>query len=280
MNLRRKIAASAVLGSIFGVFGLASFGLNEASPEGWVEKRVAVDGKSIRIMWMDSTPSGAGKGTIWLAHGFARSCMNLGGLASAWAQGQFNVACVEESMAGGAGKMAEALAKGIASNTLGEGGGRQGSLLVAGHSAGWHFALAMGAAWEKDRAPWSGAIVFDPVGGAGFDEMVGTAGASKPIVSMASMASNPAACNAKGLAEKTLSRLAKGYVGVKLGEGSTHAEVEGAQSQRWAAWVCGGALPNPTLYKGVHALAVDLANAMGKGNSVGGLAKSWRPPSD
>jgi hypothetical protein len=204
---------------------------------------VKVDGSTARLKWMGRGEAGR-VGVAFVAHGFARSCSNVSGASESLVDAGFAVACVEESAAGGNPELARRLA------TLAAGADRSwlGSdarmipekYMVAGHSAGGHFALALGSALAKARpAAYLGAILWDPVGGEGFaSEVDGASG--RPVLWIASA---PGACNRLGESVALLGRAGKGavgpFVGVELGAESTHLDAEGSRAGWLAPMLCG-----------------------------------------
>ena len=120
-------------------------------------------------------------------------------------------------------------------------------VVVSGHSAGAHFAVVLGAELAR-RAPQrlAGAVLLDPVAGRGFEEALQALSQTglRPVLSVAAR-EHP--CNARHNAHPALRRLREatvaagrdGLAGVVQGEGSTHMDAEGENTDLLAWAACG-----------------------------------------
>jgi len=110
-------------------------------------------------------PPGAAPALVIFEHGFARRCENLRETTRQLMAGGLMALCVDVPMARGNPGLAEALAQRLAAGLAApDGRALPQRVVVAGHSAGAVFALALGARLEA-LAPGRlvGALLFDPV---------------------------------------------------------------------------------------------------------------------
>jgi hypothetical protein len=220
------------------------------------------------VWWL---PPGAPAGLASVQHGFARRCNHLAGTLSALARGGFIVLCMDAEMARGNPPLAMALASALR-NGLAPPGHDAAALpiVVAGHSAGAVFASHLGAALAQ-AAPerLAGALLFDPVPGDGLAArlMAISNQGARPVRAISAAAGG---CNLQGQADAALAEVhdaaraagRAGFVGVRLGEGSTHVDAEGEDSSALAAWACGQGAPRRANVELLRALAVSWALEM------------------
>ena len=203
-----------------------------------------IEGRTYRAHW--TLPERNAEALIVLAHGFARSCANLRGTSLRLMQAGFAVLCIDAPMAQGNPVLAEALAR-VLIVMRGPGGqALPGRVIVAGHSAGAAFAATLGATLAE-IAPerLAGALLFDPVAIDRFEADLRAVSASvrRPVLAVLAQ---PHRCNAQSSALPALLRLRQGFAGVRLADGSTHADVEGEDSDWLAESACGKPLPANT----------------------------------
>jgi hypothetical protein len=217
-------------------------------------------------------PAGDALALLVLEHGFARRCDHLRETMRQLMAGGLMVLCVDASMAGGNPLLAGALADRLAGDLKAPGGlALPARSIVGGHSAGAAFAVLLGArlgALAPQRL--AGALLFDPVATPGFEpalRAVSYAG-RRPVLAVLAQAH---ACNANLNAAPALRRARldaqsagrEGFVGVQLGEGSTHVDAEGEDSDWVAVAACGQPLPaNAAL---LRRLAVQWAQDIARG---------------
>ena len=206
-------------------------------------------------------PAGPARGLVTLQHGYSRRCEHLRDLATQFTRQGFMTICFQASMAGGNPLLADALAPVLASPTLRAPNGVAvpNAIVVAGHSAGGHFAVRLGVALSR-LAPQRlrGAVLLDPVGGRGFEADLQALSAQGTTPLWASLApSSP--CNAGGQARGPLSRLPTDRVHVETIEGATHLDAEGANTDALAVAACGEGRPQPERVQSLHARATAAA---------------------
>ena len=200
-------------------------------------------------------PAGEATALVVLQHGFTRRCGHLRGTSHALMAAGLMALCIDAPMAGGNPALAEALAHRLAAGLVApDGRTAPPRIIVAGHSAGAVFAAALGASLDAvvpERL--AGALLFDPVATSGFEGWLRTisAGGRRPVLALLAP---PHRCNAQANALPILQRLrrealdagANGVVGMQLGAGATHADVEGEDTDRLAEWACGRVSPAHT----------------------------------
>jgi pimeloyl-ACP methyl ester carboxylesterase len=156
---------------------------------------------------------------------------------------------------------------------------------VSGHSAGAHFAVVLGAhlAGRHPQAV-AGAVLLDPVAGRGFGEaaLALAEGARRPVLSIAA-AEHP--CNARHNAHPALRRVAEaaraaggdGFIGVVQGEGSTHMDAEGEDTDALAWLACGRRWPDLTHVAALRELAAAWAAGLAVGSQGERPNGQWQP---
>ncbi|QCX28037.1 hypothetical protein FCL41_11295 [Nocardioides jishulii] len=183
-------------------------------------------------------PQGTASALMVLNHGFSRGCGNLRGTSKAVAEKGVMVLCVNGDMTAGNPVLGRDLAAALTAGTITPPGrALPQRIIVGGHSAGGHFAGAVGAALSR-TAPQrlAGAILFDPVAAEGFsaDLAAISAGGTRPVLSVAA---RPSVTNLANNSFGALRDLANPYVGIQLvwksyvlgvpTGGSCHTDVEG-----------------------------------------------------
>lgn len=209
-------------------------------------------------------------GLVTLQHGFSRQCSHLRGTARALAAAGASTLCLEASMAGGNAALAGAFAARLAEPGFAPPGRpRPARVVVAGFSAGAHFAVVLGARLaELEPGRVAGAVLLDPVAGRGFEDALQRLGAQgrRPVLSIAAQASG---CNARHNAHPALRRLREGsqpegaagaegpegFAGVVFGAGSTHMDAEGEDTDVLAWLACGRQWPDAQIVRQLRELA-------------------------
>lgn len=218
-------------------------------------------------------PTGDTRALVVLAHGYTRRCDHLRGTSRQLVAAGLMTLCLDVSMAGGGdAALAEALADRLLDGNDPAGRPWPRRLIVAGHSAGAVFALRLGtrlAARTSDRL--MGALLFDPVATPDFGTLLAQVAdqGHRPVLALLAA---PHRCNAHGNAVPALNEARRGALAagrdtlqaVALGPGSTHADVEGEDSDWLAITVCGR--PAPQQMAALRTLAVDWARARADGN--------------
>lgn len=210
---------------------------------------LALGGTAVDVAWF--RPDAAPAGFLLLQHGFARHCSNLRETALGFAAAGFTVLCLNADMARGNAPLAAALAAHLAQRADAP------RIVAAGHSAGGLFAARVAAALPPARV--AGLLLFDPVdAGGALAPALAVLGGALPVQAFVAPAS---ACNAQGNALAALR--AAGARVVALGDGATHVDIEGGDTDRLAVAACGEGPPQAGRVARLRALAVDAARAMG-----------------
>ena len=268
MTLHRLFAATVLA---LGLAGCA--GTPAAIPIGdggvVLHGSVEIGERPYRAHWFlpDREPSAL----VVLEHGFARFCSHLQGMARAFLAAGFAVVCIDAPMAQGNPALAEAMARRLVEIDSPDGRALPRRIIAAGHSAGAAFAATLGAtlaAIAPERL--AGALLVDPVAAEGFEARLRavSAGERRPVLALLAPAHR---CNAQANALPALLRLRQesiaagstGFVGVRLGDGATHVDVEGTDSDWLGGSACGTPLPAHTAL--VRELAVRWAVAIAAG---------------
>lgn len=219
-------------------------------------------------------PDGAAPSAlVVLQHGFTRRCAHLRTLAAALAESGVATVCLNAEMTRGNPVLARAwvdrlLATGDDALRLPGGGPLPRRIVVAGHSAGAHFAAIAGEHLDA-RAPQrlAGALLLDPVSAGPAFATALAAGSDEGRRPVHALLAEPHACNARGNARPALLAIrdrarAAGrdvFVGLRL-VGGTHADAEGPDSDTLAGWVCGRA--QPAVVETLRRLSVQWVQAM------------------
>lgn len=238
---------------------------HEVGPIGTiVVERIELGGAVRTATW--SLPAGDATALVVFEHGFLRRCENLRGTTQRLMAAGLMGLCVDASMRGGNPALAEQLARALVEGGLAPTGRDvPRRLLVAGHSAGGLFAVTLGATLDAiapDRL--AGALLFDPVAGKGFEDGLRAVSAAgrRPVLALLAP---PHRCNADSNALPALRRVEQAAIEagseafelVLLGEGATHADVEGEDTGGIAEWSCGRVRADRTEH--IRALASDWA---------------------
>lgn len=214
---------------------------------------LTLGGSEVSAFW--TLPEGAPRALVTLQHGFTRSCARLAATARRLAERGMLTLCIDVPMARGNPAMADALAAWLASALPApDGHALPEKIIVAGHSAGAAFAVRLGARLDATLPQrLAGVMLFDPVATEFFAadlQTVAQAG-RRPVLAVTAAAGG---CNAQHNAYPALHAVRAeaqaagrdGVIGIELGEGSTHADVEGEDSDWLAAVACGRTLPAQT----------------------------------
>lgn len=230
------------------------------------ETVLALGGERLQAEWhLPPATAGRPRGLVTLQHGFMRECHHLRGTAQAIARAGLATLCLNTSVAGGNPAVARVFAEALAAGQmrLPDGGELPPRIVVAGFSAGAHFAVVLGARLV-DVAPArvAGAVLLDPVAGRAFEpalERLSTTG-ERPVLSLAAKSDG---CNARHNAHPALRRMAEaaqaagrdGFVGVVFGARSTHMDAEGEDTDWLAFMACGRLWPDATIVSALRSLA-------------------------
>ncbi|MBK1687509.1 hypothetical protein EV684_11371 [Rubrivivax gelatinosus] len=205
-----------------------------------------IGGRSYNAEW--ALPAGEPSALLVLQHGFTRSCANLRETARRIARQGLATLCIDADMTGGNPALADTMATALLQTIrLPDGQALPQRIVVGGHSAGAAFAARLG--WRLDAmAPQrlAGALLLDPVPVRGFTEQLRAVsqGGQRPVLAIEAA---PSGCNAEQRAAPVLEllrdeALAAGrdsVVGVRMGEGSTHVDAEGEDSDWVGRSFCG-----------------------------------------
>lgn len=194
----------------------APCGSYRSSTSQCVNTDLAVGGTSYNADWY--LPNGTASGLMLMQHGFSRGCGNLRGSAKAVAEKGVMVLCLNADMSGGNPALAAALGDALAARTIAPPAGRPlpTAYVVGGHSAGGHFASAVGARLAaRGSTALKGAVLFDPVAADGFSANLKaiSAGGSRPVLSVAA---RPSVINLSNNSFGALKDLSNTFVGVQL----------------------------------------------------------------
>jgi hypothetical protein len=252
-----------------GCAGLAPPGAAESAAR-IVRAPLPIDGRPYAARWY--LPAGEAAALVVLEHGFARRCDHLRETTRQLLAGGLMALCVDASMAAGNPVLADALARQLAGGATAPGGRTLPQrIIVGGHSAGAAFAARLGArlvALAPQRL--TGLLLLDPVATAGFEADLRTVSDAgrRPLLALLADAHG---CNAQLNALPALQRvredaLAAGRSSVaiiRIGEGSTHVDAEGEDSDWLGRAACGQPLPpNVARLRGMaRAWAQDVAHA-------------------
>lgn len=235
---------------------------------------------SVSAEWHLPPPSaGAPSGLVTLQHGFMRQCHHLRGTAMAMARAGLATLCLNTSVAGGNPELARSLADALAAGqlTLPERGELPARVVVAGFSAGAHFAVVLGARLaEVAPARLAGAVLLDPVAGRAFEPALEqlSARGERPVLSLAAKSDG---CNARHNAHPALRRMAEtaraaereDFAGVVFGARSTHMDAEGEDTDWLAFMACGRLWPDAAIVSALRSLAAAWASDLVQGRRSG-----------
>jgi len=240
-----------------------------APPQGplRVTQTLQLAGGPVQAEWhLPASESAPASGLVTLQHGFSRQCSHLRGTARALAEAGAATLCLETSMAGGNPALARDFAALLAAPDFAPPGRpRPARIVVAGFSAGAHFAVVLGAQLvELVPGQVAGAVLLDPVAARGFEPALQRLAGqgSRPVLSIAAQASG---CNARHNAHPALRRLreaSQGFAGVVFGEGSTHMDAEGEDTDLLAYLACGRQWPQARTVAQLRELAACWARGM------------------
>lgn len=207
-----------------------------SGPDGKVvNAQLSVGGTSWNVDWY--VPSSPAAALVTLQHGFSRGCGNYRDTSKRIMQRGLMVLCLNAPMSGGNPALAAQFADLIASRSMVAPGGVAvpENVIVGGHSAGGHFASAVGARLAIVDYPYlKGALLFDPVAAGGFtNNLVAISGyGQRPVYAITA---NGGVCNMLNNAYGALRQISDaarnsgqdGFVGLQLTSGSTHVDAEG-----------------------------------------------------
>ncbi|MDX6740871.1 hypothetical protein [Actinocorallia sp. A-T 12471] len=240
-----------------------------------VNESTTIGGSSYSTDWY--LPNGTATALMLVQHGFSRGCGNLRGTSKSIAEQGIMVICVNADMTGGNPGFANTLGTALSTRTLTPPSGKALPVkyIVGGHSAGGHFASAVGAKLNADGyADFKGAILFDPVAADGFTanlQAVSQNGA-RPVLAIAA---RPSVINLFNNSFGALADLGANFVGIQLvwtkyvlgspTGGSCHIDVEGEDTDFLGV---AGALcsPNSTQTSRLRAFASTWAKDLATGS--------------
>lgn len=207
----------------------------EAADGKVTNSKLSVAGKSYSVDWY--VPNGPATTVMLYQHGFSRGCGNHRNTSLNIMRQGVMVLCMNASMSGGNPSLARAYADVIASRNTFAPDGRPVPLnvIVAGHSAGGHFATEVGKRLVETGYPFlKGAVLFDPVAQSGFTNnlMAISMNGTRPVLAVTA---NSGVCNSFNNAYGALRQLQvfaksagnSSFVGVQLTANSTHVDSEG-----------------------------------------------------
>ncbi len=240
---------------------------------GRIERAVLwLGGAEVDAVWY--LPAGDPTALVIVQHGFMRRCEHLRATTRQFMERGLAALCLNAEMAGGNRALAEALAAALQGGLIAPGGAAvPKTVIVGGHSAGALFASHLGAALAKS-APGrlAGAILFDPVAGAGFAANLQAISADglRPVLAASANASG---CNAQNNADPALRQLRSaaiaggrdGFVGLRLRDRSTHVDAEGDDTTALAVRACGHGWPRRSNATVLRTLATQWAVDMARG---------------
>ncbi len=285
MRTRVAVAlATAVLAT-----GLA---LGPAAPAGAVEQtcggfsssagtcvntQLTVGGTSYNVDWY--LPNGTASALMLLQHGFARGCGNLRNTSKAIMERGVMVLCLNADMSGGNPGLGNQLGDLLHSRAVAppQGKALPQKYIVGGHSAGGHFASAVGARLVALGYPHlAGAILADAVAADGFSSNLQaiSAGGSRRVLEVAA---RPSVINMYNNSFGALVGLPSGFVGIQLVwsgyflgvpyGGSCHTDVEGDNGDV-VGNLASGCTPASFQYKKLRELFGAWAADMGNGTTT------------
>ncbi|GAA3201312.1 hypothetical protein [Actinocorallia longicatena] len=225
-NSKRRIVSAVVtaLGALVASLVVAAPAAQAAvtcknyssSGSSCVNESISIGGTSYSTDWY--FPNGTATALMLVEHGFSRGCGNLRNTSKAIAEQGVMVFCVNADMTGGNAGLAATLGDALAARTLTPPSGRALPVkyIVGGHSAGGHFASAVGKRLaDAGYAGFKGAILFDPVASDGFTANLQavSAGGTRPVLSIAA---RPSVINLFNNSFGALADLGADFVGIQL----------------------------------------------------------------
>ncbi|GAB2859538.1 hypothetical protein GCM10022221_68810 [Actinocorallia aurea] len=264
VNVSRRVVASvaAAIGALVASVFVAPTAQAATACSGYssatstcVNESISIGGTSYSTDWYfpTTTPSAL----MLVQHGFSRNCANVRGTSKAIAEKGVAVFCINASMASGNPTLAATVGDALSARTITPPSGNPLPVkyIVGGHSAGGHFASAVGKRLaDNGYADFKGAVLFDPVAATGFDANVQgiSAGGTRPVLAVAARS---ALINSSNNAFAPLASIGAGFVGVQLlwssasgttGTGaSCHVDVEG-ENTNWIGTLAAGCSPTTT----------------------------------
>ncbi|MBT9597919.1 MAG: alpha/beta fold hydrolase [Vitreoscilla sp.] len=227
----------------------------DAAPEAGsiVKAPLTLGNKTYTAFW--HLPAGEPLGFIQVQHGFSRNCNHQRDTIARFMNQGLMALCLNADMSGGNPALADRLAAAlVAGLTAPDGRPVPEMIVVAGHSAGGHFASRLGwtlASLVPQRLV--GAVLFDPVAA---DSSFTTnlrgvsAAGQRPVLAVSA---NAGACNAQNNAYPALRRVQAealaagrdGFVGLQLTDRSTHVDSEGNNTDFLGWSACFQGKPRP-----------------------------------
>ncbi|MBM9459495.1 hypothetical protein JK386_06240 [Nocardioides sp. zg-536] len=199
--------------------------------------QTVIGGTSYSVDWYQ--PKATSNGLMLVQHGFSRNCGHLRGTSKAIAEKGLTVLCINADMTAGNPALAATVGDWLTARAITPPNGKPlpTAYVVGGHSAGGHFASAVGARLAANGYPQlKGAVLFDAVAAEGFSanlQAISAGGARRVL----QVAARPSVTNLANNSFGALNDLDSGFVGIQLVwssyflgapiGGSCHTDVEG-----------------------------------------------------
>ena len=238
-----------------------------------INAQLTVGGTSWNVDWY--LPAGDAAALMTYQHGFSRGCGNHRDTSKRIMGRGIMVLCLNAPMSGGNPALAAQLGDAITARTIQppEGRALPVNVIVGGHSAGGHFASAVGARLAQNGyAALKGAMLFDPVAAEGYTNNLVAISAygQRPVLAITA---NSNVCNSfnntnGALRQVRNTALANGYsgfVGLQLTSGSTHVDSEGNNTDFVGYAACLSAAPRSSNTAWLRDLSAAWVNDMARG---------------
>jgi pimeloyl-ACP methyl ester carboxylesterase len=273
-SISRFIAAAGfAAAALFSTAASADTVVYSGSDGKVINAQLSVGGTSWNVDWyIPSTPAAA---LVTVQHGFSRGCGNYRDTSKRIMGRGLMVLCLNAPMSGGNPTLAAQFADLIASRTMVAPGGVAvpANTIVGGHSAGGHFASAVGARLAVVGYPHlKGAVLFDPVAASGFtNNLVAISNfGQRPVYAVTA---NGGICNQFNNAYGALRQISNtarsngrdGFVGVQLTSGSTHVDSEGNNTDIIGYTACLNLKPKSSNTAYLRDLSAAWANDLARG---------------
>ncbi|WP_122818352.1 alpha/beta hydrolase [Nocardioides pantholopis] len=231
------LVAATLVGAAPAAHADAACNNYSSSSSTCVNSTLSIAGTSYSVDWY--LPNGTASALMVFQNGFSRNCAHLRGSSKAIAEKGVMVLCINADMTAGNPDLAAQVGDLLKARTFAPPAGRPlpARYIAGGHSAGGHFASALGARLDANGYPnFAGAILFDPVAASGFTanlEAISDGGA-RPVLAVTA---RPSVTNLFNNSAEALVGLDNPYVGIQLVwekyvagipvGGSCHIDVEG-----------------------------------------------------
>lgn len=204
-----------------------------------INSQLTVGGSSYNVDWFVPTTSATTLMTF--QHGFSRGCGNIRNTGINVMHQGVMLLCLNADMQGGNPGLGAALGDALVDRVINPPAPASlpARYIVSGHSAGGHFASAVGRRIvERGYGDFVGAILFDPVAAGGFTENLNAISASgtRAVYAITAIGSP---CNSFSNAEGALTGLPNPFVGLYLTTNSSHVDVEDGNTDTLMQITCG-----------------------------------------